>query len=180
MERTAEQTSNYCGRCEHRKHFPKYSCKTCSVRYSSNFRLAKEFDSKYILKQKKKERLEASDSGLKTLYARIKEQYFDKGYLPDVKYVSIQWKERKTHGGTCWKGQKTIKIGKAYAEAFKEGADFQLRKNLVLLMVHESVHLRLAHHRKSFYAKVREVEGRVKEEDILELFKIPEKQEVEK
>ena len=38
-------------------------------------------------------------------------------------------------------------------------------------MIHEMIHLRLAHHKKSFKIKEAEITARVDQEDLLELFK---------
>ena len=95
MERQDDNRSIQCGDCEKRKNFPKYSCRTCKFRYTSNYKKAKEFTYRYQKKQIKKQRMERSDSNLKELYTRIRDRYFDAGYLPDVKYVSLQWKDRK-------------------------------------------------------------------------------------
>ena len=64
-----------------------------------------------------------------------------------------------------------IKLGRHYQDAFIKGkVDDYTLKDLVFLMMHEMVHLRLAHHRKSFYAKLKEATDKFKIEELDELF----------
>jgi len=171
VERTEFNLHNSCRDCDHFKHYPKYSCKSCACRYTSNYRIRKELTYRYQRRMEKKARMQACDSRLRELYDRINQKCFEKGYLPNAQYVSLQWKPKKGHGGTCWKSLKKIAIGKSYVDAFKSDADNVVRRNLVELLIHEMVHLRLAHHRKTFYTKVKEAVEKVEEKDIPEFFK---------
>jgi len=182
VERTVDTLQYQCRNCEKLPHFPKYSCKTCCCRYTSNYKLAKEKDPRYLRKKEKKDRLDKSDQRLRMLYHRIKEKYFDGDYLPDPNHVSFQWKRGHRGGGVCWKGLKLIKIGKLYGYSFirktestnqmavTDNFNDRCRDDLVKLMIHEAVHLRLSHHRKSFKQKVAETVAKVKSEDMPELY----------
>jgi predicted metal-dependent hydrolase len=118
----------------------------------------------------KKERLEESDTRLRALYHRIKEKYFDGNYLPDPNHVAFHWKRGASRGGWCRKSQKLIKIGGKYRAVFEGSAPIESTRYLVHLIIHEAVHLRMAHHRKSFKQKVAETEAKVKPEDLPVLF----------
>jgi len=172
MELLVENISSMCRGCTHRKNFPKYTCKKCSHRYSSSFKLAKEFDSKHIKREAKKVRISSSDERLLTLYSRIKDKYFEVSYLPDTKFVSVQWKRGSTsRGGWCRKKERLIKVGGLYKTAFESSEVEDTRLiYLVHLIMHEAIHLRLAHHKKSFKMKEKEIKEKFQHEDLVELF----------
>jgi hypothetical protein len=122
---------------------------------------------------------------LRTIYSRIKEKYFGGNYVPHPDLVSFSWKKgRLTHGGTCYKQIKRIKIGKIYSYAFElktrdperginwctDNFNEESRKGLIMLMIHEMIHLRLPHHRKSFKQKEKEICGLVRDEHMLDLY----------
>ena len=166
-----QSPEEYCKKCIRFSGWGKYSCKTCRVMYTSNFKLKPEFDWKYQKKVQRKERIQSSDERLRTLYSRIKELYFGGNYIPDASQVSFMWKRGMNGGGTCWKKLRLIKIGGAYGPCFTSlPSPYWSRKSLVALMIHEATHLRLAHHRKSFKMKVAEVEAKVQESDMEKLF----------
>jgi len=166
-----------CAKCKRVKTFPRYSCRTCCYAFTSNFKLDVSFNSKY---QQRKIR-EASDERLVTLYQRIKERYFDGAYVPESRLVTFAWKRSHKLNGSCLKSMKLIKIGGLYKFAFIRRTDLSptanisafnkaRRRGLVELMIHEMLHLRLAHHKKSFKRKEVQIKAKVKDEHIEELF----------
>ena len=149
--------------------------------YTSNYKKAKEYDVMHHIRKEKREELKNSDMKLRTLYERIKDKYFESNYLPKGEKVIFVWRRADTAGGRCSKTQKRIRMGGAYKEAFTSRLDHQLkngyfstqlalRHSLVRLMIHEAIHLRLAHHRKSFKLKEAEIEDKVQQNDIPSLF----------
>lgn len=161
-----------CHRCRYYKEdlIPKRKCKTCSTAYTSEFKKKSEF----TRRGKMKERREASDKNLATLYQRIKEKYFDGRYLPESRLVLFTWKNRRGRfGAWCHKGRKEIRVGSEYRDCFvhkTDGQHFNWQKGLVMLMIHEALHLRLPHHRKSFRIAEVEYKGKVQEQDIAGLY----------
>jgi hypothetical protein len=159
-----------CGTCRSRQHYPKYSCKTCLYSFTSNFKKAREFDHAYLRRKERRERLDESVPQLRTLYSRIKEKYFGGNYVPHPGLVSFEWKRGDlSGGGWCLKRKKLIKIGKWYRLVFA-GKFLDRRKSLVDLMIHEMIHLRLPHHRKSFKQKEKEIAELVRNEHMTELY----------
>jgi len=159
-----------CSKCVRGKNFPKYSCKTCCHAFTSNFVLDKKQGYKYQVRVAKKQKLQGSDERLRTLYSRIKEKYFNGNYVPDSSIVVFTWKRGQwSTGGVCWKSRKEIRIGGRYKVAFEEQGG-SWRKSLLMLMIHEMVHLRLAHHRKTFKQRTAEIESLVKDEHVSEMF----------
>jgi len=183
-----------CNQCRYFKEdwIPKRKCKKCSLAYTSEFKKRSEFTKR----GKMKLRREASDERLATLYQRIKEKYFDGEYIPESKLVLFTWKKGKgSSGGWCRKSQKEIRIGGGYKQLFTKqpnddggnGVQFAIsqkvrgwagsvnthyvnRRRFVELMIHEALHLRLNHHKKSFKRNVAEYEAKVQDADILALF----------
>jgi len=165
-----------CKTCRSFKSFPNYSCKTCLYSFSSNYKQAREWDPKYIRRKQRKRLLDSSVPELRELYSRIKELYFDGNYVPHPDLVTFQWKRGTRGGGTCWKRIKKIKIGGLYRRVFlgQTIPDYLLAEtpeiDLVKLMIHEAIHLRLAHHKKSFRMKEKEIKDKVKPEHMKELY----------
>jgi len=168
-----------CGKCVHKRHWGKYSCRTCRVMYSSNFKLAKEYTRKY----QKKLQIKQSDERLKTLYSRVKEMYFNGNYLPHPNLVTFNWKRGKhSRGGWCRKSTREIRIGQIYKYAFvqktistntmavSDNFNEGKRKSLVDLMIHEAIHLRMAHHKRNFKKKTVEILVKVENEHIAPLY----------
>jgi hypothetical protein len=194
MELTTIELGYPCGTCRSRGRFPKYKCKGCKFAYSSNYVKDKRFDVGYVAKQTRREQKWKSDKRLKHIYAKIKEMYFNGNYIPRAEEVIFSWKIGKySKGGWCRKQTKEIKIGGIYKNAFttEDWSEIQdekaknlfswicrgktIKKRLVELMVHEAVHLRLPHHRKSFRNRVEEIKSRITEEDVKKIFEgIPE------
>jgi hypothetical protein len=154
----------FCAKCKYYKEdgIPKRKCLVCSRAYTNEYKTASEYKPRAAIKARR----EASDSGLSMLYQRVKEQYFRGKYLPEAKHILFTWKNRKGFfGGWASKSRKEIRIGYIYKYAFvrktvstnqmavTETFNDQKRVDLVLLMIHEALHLRLPHHRKSFRAK---------------------------
>ena len=158
-----------CMKCSRKKNFPKYSCRICCHAFTSNFVLDKALSYKYQVKVAKKVKLQGSDEKLRTLYSRIKEKYFNGNYVPDPNIVTFTWKRGEfSGGGVCWKSRKEIRIGGRYRRVFTY--DAMEEKGLVMLMVHEMVHLRLAHHRKNFKQRTAEIQSLVRDEHMSELY----------
>ena len=158
-----------CEKCLRRNHFPKYACKTCARSFSSNFLLDNQFNWKYQRRKEKQEKLQTSDERLRTLYSRIREKYFDANYLRNPDEVIFTWKRGKwSTGGWCRKSTKEIRIGGHYKFCFIKGTDSEQnsKKYLVMLLIHEAMHLRIDNHRKYFKEKVREIQDKVKDSDM--------------
>ena len=170
-----------CYKCKHypKDKIPKRCCKTCNSAYTSNYKLAKEYNPKY----QKRIHLKQSDNRLRTLYNRIKIKYFEDNYIPDGKKIAFYWKRGQgAFGGWCNKRTKEIRIGSIYKYAFEkktlstnnmavtDNFNEVKRKDLVELIIHEAVHLRMAHHKKRFKRKVSEIISKIKDEDIISLY----------
>lgn len=172
-----------CVKCSHRKNFPKYSCKTCLYSFTSNFQLDRAFNPKYIKKYIKKAHFKESDPKLRELYNRIKAKYFDNNYIPKGREVLFTYKRGKmSRGGWCRKDSGEIRIGGIYRYAFiyktESTNDMPVtlnfndvkRRGLIDLLIHEAIHLRLAHHRKSFRLREKEFKSKVRDDDVKELY----------
>jgi len=179
MKNNSGIVSGTCTQCGHRRRYPKYSCKDCAYAFTSNFKLDREFNPKCI----KKARIKESDFRLRELYDRIKAKYFGDNYLPKGKEVLFTYKCGKaSQGGWCNKTHKEIRIGGIYRYAFirktrsaenmwcSEDFNDVKRRDLVDLFIHEALHLRMAHHRKSFRLREKEFKSKVRDEDIKELY----------
>ncbi len=161
-----------CRNCSRRTNFPKYSCKTCMYSLTSNFQLDKAFDSRYQRRVAKRQQIQSSDERLRKLYRVIKEKYFNGNYVPEPQYVTFSWKRGTRFNSWCMKTTKEIRMGGGYKVAFTETPEGEQRKRgLVFTMIHEMLHLRLAHHRKHFKEREKEVLALVKDEHIPEIYK---------
>lgn len=151
-------------------------CSNCKHSYTSNWKLDPEKNPKYLKRLTQKARFQESDTKLRTLYTRIKKLYFSNTYIPNAEKVFFTWKRGQSGGGWCNKKTKEIRIGGVYKYAFiKQTQETQSwndskRKDLVNLMIHEAIHLRLAHHKKSFRLREKEFKGKVKDTDIINLY----------
>lgn len=165
-----------CNKCQRKHRFPNYSCKTCRDAYNSNFKKDKKFDHKYQQRLARRK----SDEKLRTLYTRIKEAYFGSNFIPDASKVTFEWQRRR--GGICWKQSRKIRINRDYKTAFCSIPNDGIERNgtlaliqhkqegLTRLMIHEAIHLRLNHHRKSFRVKEQEMYDKFNPSDVKFLF----------
>lgn len=171
-----------CSGCKRKNRFPKYSCKDCKYAYSSNFKSVSSSPRHQKIAENKARRA-MSDENLKHIYSMVKEMYFGGNYIPDPNSVLFTWKKgRHSRGGWCRKSTKEIKIGGLYKYAFGGQQDEQaqflirhfkdgnIRKRLIELMVHEAVHLRLAHHRKNFKNRVAEIQASITDNDVARIY----------
>jgi hypothetical protein len=134
--------SYICQDCSRFRNWGKFNCKKCSHFYTSE-RKTKYLSAKQIKRIKKKN----SPSILIEVYEWLRSNVFPSGYIPSSKCIIFEF--GKTFNGYhshCNKDSKIIRIGQVHkGEA------------LYKIMIHEALHLRLPHHKKSFKEKENEL-----------------------
>jgi len=91
---------------------------------------------------------ENSSPALKDIYSWLRKNVFPEGYLVPADKVIFEWTDSKKVNGFCSKSDKYILISRRLcSDPFR----------LYDVMINEMLHLRLNHHRKSFYNKQREL-----------------------
>ena len=153
-----EMDSYLCGDCIRSKNWGKRNCKKCSYYYTKEHNNGGE-QIRREYRRKKREARKNSPPELVDMYNFIRTQIFPEGYLPDPKRMTFRWGKKGSVVSRCWTWRKEIAIAPTY-----KGYDNGL--NLGLIMIHEALHLRLPHHRKSF--KIREKLYKNKLREILE------------
>ncbi len=138
------QLSNFsrCHSCKRRNNWGKYNCRKCCEFYSSEFQTTH-------LTHKQEKRLLRKESPLELvkMYTWLRDNVFPKGYVLPANQITFSYKRNGSNGAWC-KGKGFKPWAKEIRMAHNEGYD---------TMLHEMLHLRLPHHRKSFHQKEQEL-----------------------
>lgn len=136
---------NYsCSSCIRLKNWGKRNCKKCNAFYTSEWKT-----NRLSYKQEKRIEKKQSPKELIAVYDWLRENVFPAGYVLGSDRVIFSYKKNGSSGAWC-KGKgfdyKEIRIARHY-----QG------KELYQTMLHEMLHMRLPHHRKSFKDKEKEL-----------------------
>jgi len=150
------EPDNYlCGDCIRVKNWGKRNCKKCSYYYTKEHKSIRE---QYSKEKRKERRLARKNSPpeLVEAYTFLRDKIFPPGYLLPAEKITFKWGRKGSGGGTCWKHSKVIRIGDCYR-------GYNNLLSLYALMIHEALHLRMPHHRKSFKRKEKELQAKLRE-----------------
>ena len=138
-----------CRKCKHFKNWGKYSCKKCAWYYTSEFKSVIP-TKRQLRRQMRKE----SPQELVKIYDWLRENVFPRNYILPSSCIVFRWSKRKGWFSYCDKKERLIQIGLVYKEG---GYELCNRYELYKTMLHEMLHLRMPHHRKSFRKKEQEL-----------------------
>lgn len=162
-----EQKPWACDNCIRRTHWGKFNCKKCSAFYTSEFKSPRKYRFHRTVFDQPPE--------LKNTYDWLRDNVFPKRYVIPSKYINFTWKRQGTGGAWCNKTNKEIRfapmptVKKIYnvgndghwnSWSWKQKSPEELasqKKWLYETMLHEMIHLRLPHHKKSFRTKEKEL-----------------------
>lgn len=140
-----KEPSYHCIRCVKLKTWGKYSCKKCHHYYTSAFRDKNKIQEKQRAREKRALRANSAPE-LAEAYRWLRTNVFPKGYIVPERCVLLRWQRKNSYISYCYKAGKEISI--APAPIYKED-----KMSLYKIMLHEMLHLRMPHHRKSFKNK---------------------------
>jgi len=146
-----------CRNCSREPNWGKRNCKKCANYYTSEFKDASKIRAIKDRREKREARVN-SPKELIDAYNYVRDALNLQGYLPVAESITFRWKsKRATTGlGTCWKDKKLIAVTWKYRD-FADRMETYNRQNLLETMLHEALHLRMPHHKKSFKRKEQEL-----------------------
>jgi hypothetical protein len=155
-----------CPNCKRFKNWGKWNCKTCYRFYTDEFKTAR-LTYKQIRRIKKSE----SPTELVKMYDWLRENVFPEGYVNPSNKIVLRYTKNGSRTSRCYKNDKEIAI--TQIPTSKRMYDFKTKEsyNKPLTpeelktqekyqwetMLHEMLHLRLPHHKKSFRNKEAEL-----------------------